>query len=235
MYTRKKRLAIYFIIINIFMLTFPNVMPVATASPALTDLSPQDMVILPNRHLINFSASIVVSSTFQDHLNRTPPSNSPGVDIAVHYCYNNEQTDLKCHSEFDPLVYKAEIRSNASGTLVSVNHGEWGTIRIKDDNGFIHKYHHLHRSGWFLWDGYGIGDRIPIHHLMGFLGNTSPSDIWLSDHLHYCVYIPVDGNDLMAKEYYDPQELKYLQSSGAVYFEPETPVIQASQNLIFVP
>ena len=151
------------------MLTFPNVMPVVIASPAITDLSPQDMVILPNRNLENFSASILFSSTFQDHLNRTPLFNSPGVDIAVHYCYNNEQTDLKCHSEFDPLVYKAEIRINVSGTLVSVNHSE------------------------------------------------------------------VEGNDLMAKEYYDPQELNYLQSSGAVYFEPEPPVFQAPQNLIVVP
>lgn len=126
-----------------------------------------------------------VTSTFRRHLERSPPSKAPGLDI---------DTDIQ-YTEGPPYLEKLEVRSPVSGK-VTFRGGEYGTVRIRDSAGFEHSLIHMHLDvggkikGPAGYMAVSLGDYVERGQIIGLLGNVRvPSK---RDHVHYYLRGP-DG------------------------------------------
>lgn len=96
------------------------------------------------------------TSAFGETRNRPPGSTNPhrGVD----FNYFGGQTLLnKSHPA---------LRSPVNGVVTSAGEGKYGTIAIRDSNGFSHEILHTHASH------VAIGDPVVAGQLIGTVGNT---------------------------------------------------------------
>jgi hypothetical protein len=72
------------------------------------------------------------------------------------------------------------LRSPVTGTVTQAGQGKWGTIAIRDANGFSHEILHSHSRH------VAVGDPVVAGQLIGTMGNTGLSkDPKVRNHVHY--------------------------------------------------
>ncbi|WP_123721650.1 M23 family metallopeptidase [Pseudomonas lini] len=134
---------------------------------------------------------------FSDHLAREKPSGAPGIDVDVNY-----------NTEHSANWQRPVVKSPASGEVV-FSGGQYGTVRIKDKNGFEHRILHMYLD----YEGpvkeriFPLSRTVKIGDPIGVLGDVHPLKR-IRDHVHYSIIKP-DGF------YVDPKKL-WFDESGAV-------------------
>jgi murein DD-endopeptidase MepM/ murein hydrolase activator NlpD len=113
----------------------------------------------------------IVSSSFQDHLDRNPPSSLPGTDLTGKDIYG-----VSAYSIAPGLVEVAQGKGGG-GLYVWMNHG-------RDEAGLVVKSYQCHFSSLNVVKG----DRIPARWKIGEVGSTGRST---GSHLH--IFIKVGG------------------------------------------
>lgn len=157
------------------------------------------------------SCQATIASNFQSHLAR---SLSPGIDIDLFSsCIDSENFALKQFPEFSLSVY-----SPVSGKRLSIGPGNYGTITIKDQNGYTHRLLH---NNIFLNSvvqvpleptrtlGIENGQAINKGETIGYLGKTKTT----KDHVHYSIYKDIEEGCI---EFLDPMQTVFDQETGAV-------------------
>jgi len=151
---------------------------------------------------VEFSAGEIVeggkiSNDAWDHIGRNPGS-SPSIDIDV-----TEPTEHMKATE------KPYVRSPADGKIELIKPEPWGTIIVRDENGFSHKMIHsdINALGPVSGTHTGIseGDQVTVGQPIAHISNKGTKN----DHVHYSIITP-DG------EYQDPESLYFDSETGAV-------------------
>ena len=146
---------------------------------------PLSNLVEVNRHALEPGKIVeagVVTNTFQDHLLRPKPSQTPGVDIDTRYLY----------TEGPPYLEKPVIRSNVSGTVMAPRGGNWGTVRIRDKADYEHFFLHMSLDPTPLnkapanFVPVKLGQKVTPTTPIGLLSNTKAE----RDHVHYFIKSP---------------------------------------------
>lgn len=179
----------------------PNV---SSARPILSLLSSLPLGEARTNYVSNVSLldvneilpSSAVSSDFTAHAVRTPPSGSPGIDI-----YHGLPFD-----EFAPRVHSDEIvYTRVSGRVLAPVGGAYGTIKIMDRNGYIHKYLHLKLGDKTAFFGLKPGMMVEKGWPIGIEGFTNT----IKGHVH--LNLSKDG------ESFDPRKVRYNLVDGSFH------------------
>ena len=100
-------------------------------------LNINEIILIQNTNFVKILplCQATVTSNFQDHLSR---SFSPGIDIDINTnCIETEDQFLKEIPETNVSVH-----SPVTGEVIFHGPGQWGTIIVKDKNGYMHKLLH---------------------------------------------------------------------------------------------
>ncbi|WP_198030060.1 M23 family metallopeptidase [Bradyrhizobium sp. Tv2a-2] len=93
------------------------------------------------------------------------------------------------------------IRSPIAGIVTNAGQGKYGTIAIRDTNGFSHEILHTHSRH------VAIGDPVAAGQIVGTMGNTGVDHAYVEQgqqHVHYQIRDPA-GNPLNPIEFWDQQ------------------------------
>jgi hypothetical protein len=119
------------------------------------------------------------------------------------------------------------IRSPIAGIVTNAGQGKYGTIAIRDADGFSHEILHTHSRH------VAVGDPVAAGQIVGTMGNTGVDEPYIEkgqQHVHYQIRDPA-GNPLNPIEFWDQQGRfdpapalpahledyrQYLRSPGAV-------------------
>ena len=114
-----------------------------------------------------FDGTYRITSTFQDHQNRTPPSTAPGIDFA--------------------LPSGTPVMAAADGTVYLARYGGAGGryVRIRHEGGVVTLYAHL--SQLLVPEG----TQVKAGSVIGLSGNSGTNTT--GPHLHFAVW---DANQL---------------------------------------
>ncbi|ABZ01305.1 TPA: M23 family metallopeptidase [Pseudomonas putida] len=139
----------------------------------------------------------VVGQGFAEHLAREKPSGAPGIDIDVRY-----------NTEHLPTWERPIVRSPVSGEVI-FSGGQYGTVRIKDKNGYEHRILHMYLDSEGPIGGrvFPLGKYVKRGDPIGVIGDVHPLRK-IRDHVHYSVIKPDGG-------FADPKKL-YFGEDGAV-------------------
>src|SRR5689334_22062275 len=124
--------------------------------------------------------------------NRPKGSSNPHYGVDFNYFAGN---DLKFNKS------NPAIRSPVSGIVENAGQGDYGTISIRDADGYLHQILHTHRRH------VNVGDPVVAGQLIGTLGNSGVKIRGVEDgdtHVHYQL-VDSRGNRVNPMEYWDQQ------------------------------
>jgi len=133
----------------------------------------------------------IVTSPYGD-TNRPKGSSNPHNGVDFKY-FGGGDTEL---NKSNPA-----IRSPVSGMIEKAGDGGYGTITIRDSNGYLHQL--LHTHGRHV----AVGDPVVAGQLIGTMGDTGvvgSTPIHRHDHVHYQL-VDRAGNKVNPMEYWDQQ------------------------------
>ena len=178
-------------------------------------LNVNEIILIQNSNFVKILplCQVTVTSNFQAHLAR---SFSPGVDIDLNSaCIETEDQFLKEIPEANVSVH-----SPVTGEVISHGPGQWGTIIVKDKNGYMHKLLHNQivnesvteipfETNYIETLGVEVGKTVGKGQIIGYLGRTRSN----RDHVHYSIYRDIGKNCV---EFIDPLSLLFDPKTGAV-------------------
>lgn len=151
-----------------------SVLPVAGEKMRYSPLDPNRRPFEPGDSL----SGSQITSSFERHQNRSPPSHLPGVD-----------TDVTHHTEGLANGLRPIVRSPVSGRVQPpLDGGRYGTVKIRDASGYTHVLLHMRLNYEAPVSGraFPLGLTLQIGDPIGFLGNTGTA----RDHLHQSLVDP---------------------------------------------
>lgn len=152
----------------------------------------------------------MVVNDFATHLQRDPPSSSPGTDVDL--------PDLLLTTEGLSTDRKPMVRSPATGIVREVKSQPWGRVTIEDQSGYTHTL--MHNENIVVHKGQWVKMSDPI----GTIGHVAPPEKNITkDHSHDTVRRP-NG------EMVDDTKLWYDMYTGQVLFDDDKWVARFSSG-----
>jgi len=137
---------------------------------------------------------------------RPPRSSNPDKGVDFNYFAGK---DLKFNKS------NPAIRSPVSGIVENAGQGDYGTISIRDADGYLHQILHTHRRH------VNVGDPVVAGQLIGTMGNTGVDARGVEKgdaHVHYQLFDP-NGNRVNPMEYWDQQGPIDLKPAPPAYLD----------------
>jgi len=133
-----------------------------------------------------------ITSPYGTRTDRPPGSSNPHVGVDFNYLGGQQSRFNTSHPA---------LRSPIAGRVINAGEGDYGTIAIRDANGYTHELLHTQRRH------VSIGDPVVAGQLIGTMGNTGVDHRGVEGgqyHVHYQIK-DRDGNRVNPVEFWDSQ------------------------------